>query len=73
MILAPKYCWERIQKHQITIRTQYHDLRGRIGPHMAGNRNKHVKILKVVQNFTFSALFGGGLVQRVYRPILEFM
>ena len=66
MILTPKYCWERVQKHRITLRMQYHDLRGRIGAHMAGDRKKTVK---KVQNTTFRAFFGGGLVQTLHTTI----
>ena len=36
---------------------QYHDLRGRTGAYMAGNRKKTVK---KVQNTTFWLFFGGG-------------
>ena len=59
MILTPKYCWERVQKHRITLRMQYHDLSGRIGAHMAGDRKKTVKKFKKVQNTTFWPFFGG--------------
>ena len=37
---------------------QYHDLRGRIGAHMAGDRKKSVQ---KVQNTTFWPFFGGGV------------
>ena len=36
---------------------QYHDVRGRIGAYVAGRRKKWVK---KVQNYPFSAPFGGG-------------
>ena len=65
MILAPNYCWERVQKHRITFGTKYNDLSTRIGSHMAVNRKKGVE---KDQNVTFSALFlgGKGLLQRLF-------
>ena len=66
MILTPKYCWVRVQKHRITLGIQYHDLRGRIGTHTAGDRKKTVK---KVQNTAFWPFFGGGLVQTLHRSM----
>ena len=42
------------------VRIQYHDMRALIGAYVAGKRKKCVKKFKKVQNFTKSALLGGG-------------
>jgi len=56
MILAPNYCWERVQKHQITLETQNHDLGTSIGTYIIGNIKNNVK---KDQNYRFSDLSGG--------------
>ena len=56
MILAPNYCWERVQKHRITLETQYHGLRTSIETYIVGNAKKY---LKKDQNYRFSDLSGG--------------
>ena len=43
MILTPKYCWERVQKHRITLEIQYHGLGTSIGTYIVGNAKNHVK------------------------------
>ena len=57
MILTPNYCWERVQKHQITLETQYHDLGTSIGTYIIGNVKNSVK---KDQNYRFLDLSGGG-------------
>ena len=63
MILTPNYCWERVQKHRITLGIQYHGLRVRIRAYVEGNRKKYVK---KAQNNQVFALFWGGLLTLVH-------
>ena len=43
MILKPKYCWERVQKHRITLGIQYHSLGTSISTYIVGNSKNSVK------------------------------
>ena len=51
------------------VRIQYHDVGARIGAHVAGKRKKCVK---KVQNYTFSALVGGGGLHLVHEWFWSF-
>ena len=68
MILTPKYCWERVQKHRITLGIQYHGLRTSIGTYIVGNAKNTVK---KDQNPHFSDLSGGGLLELLFRMAFE--
>ena len=63
MILAPKYCWKRVQKHRINFGIQYHDPRTSIRTYIAG---KGKKSMRKDHNYTNPALFGGDLLQLVF-------
>jgi len=60
MILTPKYCWERVQKHRITLGIQYHGLGTSIGTYMVGNAKSSAK--KEEQSSHFFDLSGGCLL-----------
>ena len=66
MILAPNYCWERVQKHQITLETQYHKLGTSIGTYIIENVKNSVK---KDQNYRFSDLSGGVLVELLHSSV----
>ena len=60
MILVPNHCWERVQKHQITLRIQYRDRRRRFGIFIAGRAKKKCKRAQKHH------ILGGFLVQVLY-------
>jgi len=66
MILIPKYSRERVQKHQIKLRIQYHGLGTSIGAYIIGNAKNHVK---KDPKSGFSNLSGGGLLALLYGRI----
>jgi len=59
MILEPKYYWERVQKHRITLGIQYHGLGTSIATYIVGNAKKH---MKKDQTPRFSDPSGGGFI-----------
>ena len=71
MILIPKYYWERVQKHRITLRTQYHGLRTSIGTYIVGNAKNSRPSVKKEQNYRFSDLSGGGLLELLYNGVTK--